>query len=343
MFKINLFIILCSFIFSQHFSLNIEETGESTLFIFEDNISSLSIGDEIGLFDENAIVDSLGNIGELLVGAGTWTGSQTEIIAIHGIDLSQFGGPILPGAVEGNSLRLKIWKTIDEFECTVAYDVNAGTGSFDGLFTAIEEIYLSDPHFILDIENTGESTLFIFQDSITQLNPLDQIGLFDQNGIIDSNGNIGEIQVKGNNVFKQYWKSSKPVIDRGWFATGDLGYLDEEGYLFIVGRSKDLIITGGMNVYPKEVEREIDKIPFIGESAVFGVPHPDYGEAVMAAVVMSKGKKLVPDDIKKPLKKLLAGYKIPKMLIAVDELPRNSMGKVQKSLLQDEYRSYFNL
>jgi len=154
---------------------------------------------------------------------------------------------------------------------------------------------------------------------------------------------IGEIQVKGNNVFKQYWKRSTPVLEDGWFATGDLGCLDEEGYLFIAGRSKELIITGGMNVYPKEVEREIDKIEFIGESAVFGVPHPDYGEAVVAAVVLSKGDELAVDIVKNLLKKLLAGYKIPKMFVTLDELPRNSMGKVQKSRLQDAYRSYFNL
>ncbi len=175
--------------------------------------------------------------------------------------------------------------------------------------------------------------------------PLDgvSIKIVDIKGEEVKGSEIGEIQVKGNNVFKQYWKRSTPVLEDDWFATGDLGYVDEEDYLFIAGRSKELIITGGMNVYPKEVERELDKIEFIGESAVFGIPHPDYGEAVMAAVVLLNGDELAVDIIKNLLKELLAGYKIPKMLVAVDELPRNSMGKVQKSRLQDEYRSYFKL
>ena len=105
--KVNIIIpIIFSFIFSQHFNVEIEETGESTLFIFQDSISSLSSGDELGLFDSNGIIDSDGNTGEILVGAGSWTGSQLELVGIHGVDLSQFGGPIVPGASEGNPLTL---------------------------------------------------------------------------------------------------------------------------------------------------------------------------------------------------------------------------------------------
>ena len=155
-------------------------------------------------------------------------------------------------------------------------------------------------------------------------------------------GEIGSICVKGENVFKSYWKRDLEVFQKGWFTTGDLGYLDSDGYLFIVGRSKEMIISGGMNVYPKEIEREIDKLDGVNESAVFGVPHPDFGEAVMAVVVSTQGQDFESDSIKEKLKTTLAGYKIPKKLLKANVLPRNSMGKVQKSRLQDEYRSYFN-
>ena len=104
-----LFQLLVTFVFTQHFNVEIEETGESSLFIFEDTISSLETGDELGIFDLYGFIDSDGNTGEILVGSGFWSGSQLEITAIHGIDLSQFDGPILPGAVEGNPLLLKVW------------------------------------------------------------------------------------------------------------------------------------------------------------------------------------------------------------------------------------------
>ena len=155
-------------------------------------------------------------------------------------------------------------------------------------------------------------------------------------------GEIGSICVKGNSVFKNYWRRDLEVFQRGWFTTGDLGYLDSDGYLFIVGRSKEMIISGGMNVYPKEIEREVDKLDGVNECAVFGVPHPDFGEAVMAVVVSTEELDFDSEVFKDKLKATLAGYKIPKKLLKVDILPRNSMGKVQKSLLQDEYRSYFN-
>ena len=113
-----LFFIFLSFqfIFSQHFNVSINETGESTLFIFQDSITSLEVGDEIGLFDDNAIIDSDGNTGQLLVGAGTWNGAQLEVTAISAVDLSQFGGPILPGALSTNSLSLKAWDDSEQLE-----------------------------------------------------------------------------------------------------------------------------------------------------------------------------------------------------------------------------------
>ncbi len=135
------FILLFGFIYSNHFNVEIDETGESSLFVFENSITSLSDGDEVGLFDDNGIVDSQGNFGEILVGSGVWNGSQLEVVAIQGVDLSQFGGPILPGAGSGNSLTLKVWKSTEEIEYTVSYTLSSGTGTFTGLFSAISEIY----------------------------------------------------------------------------------------------------------------------------------------------------------------------------------------------------------
>ena len=135
--------ITCAF--AQYFNIDIEETGESTLFIFEDSITSLTVGDEIGLFDTNGIVDSNGNMGEILVGAGVWSGTQLNLTAISSIDLSAFGGPILPGAVPNNLLSLKVWVQSENQEYNVTYNIGSGTGTFNGLFTAINTITLPDP------------------------------------------------------------------------------------------------------------------------------------------------------------------------------------------------------
>ena len=128
--------IFFSTLFSQHFDVEISETGESTLFIFEDTIEGLDVGDELGLFDTNGLVDDQGNTGEILVGAGEWTGAQLEVTAIMAVDLSQFGGPILPGAVGGNTMTLKVWKTSEETEYDATYNTSSGSGTFNGLFTA---------------------------------------------------------------------------------------------------------------------------------------------------------------------------------------------------------------
>lgn len=158
-------------------------------------------------------------------------------------------------------------------------------------------------------------------------------------------GITGEIEVRGKNVFSGY--QGLPEVnddsfrDDGFFRTGDQGYLDEEGYLFIVGRSKDIIITGGMNVYPKEIEREIDALPNIVESAVFGVPHHDFGEATIAAIVTESHGEVHETELLRGLKTKLAGYKIPKRILTIDELPRNTMGKVQKTLLRDRFSELF--
>jgi malonyl-CoA/methylmalonyl-CoA synthetase len=154
-------------------------------------------------------------------------------------------------------------------------------------------------------------------------------------------GEIGMIEVKGPNVFKGYWrmpeKTAAEFEPDGYFITGDLGKIDERGYFHIVGRGKDLVISGGFNVYPKEVEDEIDALPGVIESAVIGVPHADFGEGVTAIVVKEHGSNLDERSVIDALKDRLAKFKQPKRVIFVTELPRNTMGKVQKNILRDTY------
>jgi malonyl-CoA/methylmalonyl-CoA synthetase len=152
---------------------------------------------------------------------------------------------------------------------------------------------------------------------------------------------IGDIQVKGPNVFSGYWrmpeKTAEEFTPDGYFKTGDVGKFDADGYLSIVGRSKDLIISGGYNVYPKEVESVIDEIDGVLESAVIGVPHPDYGEAVTAVLVAKPDAHLSEAAIITSLKAKIANFKVPKRVFVVAELPRNMMGKVQKNLLREQF------
>ncbi len=159
-------------------------------------------------------------------------------------------------------------------------------------------------------------------------------------------GEVGVIEVKGPNVFSGYWRMpDKTAADfraDGWFITGDFGIVDDRGYVSIVGRAKDLVISGGFNIYPKEVESEIDALPGIVESAVIGVPHPDFGEAVVAVVVGRDGAVLDEKAILDPLKDRLARFKQPKRVIVVRELPRNTMGKVQKNVLRERYGRLFS-
>lgn len=156
---------------------------------------------------------------------------------------------------------------------------------------------------------------------------------------------IGTLEVTGPNVFAGYWRDADKTRDEftadGWFKTGDLGRLDRDGYVYIVGRAKDLVISGGYNVYPKEVEAELDAVAGVLESAVFGVPHPDFGEGVTAAVVRKPGALLSEAEIIKSVQARLARYKIPKRILIIDELPRNAMGKVQKNALRATYASLY--
>ena len=160
-----------------------------------------------------------------------------------------------------------------------------------------------------------------------------------------SSNEIGQIEVRGPNVFVGYWKLPKKtkeeLRENGFFITGDLGKIDEDGYVHIVGRDKDLIISGGYNIYPKELEIFLDDKPGVLESAVIGVPHPDFGETPIAIIV--KSEDIIPDlaQIEIEIKKSIARFKHPKKFIIVDELPRNAMGKVQKNVLRNNYNSIF--
>lgn len=156
---------------------------------------------------------------------------------------------------------------------------------------------------------------------------------------------IGNLEVHGPNVFQGYWrmpeKTAEEFRNDGFFITGDIAKIDQDGYITIIGRSKDLVISGGYNVYPKEVESEIDELDGVNESAIIGVPHPDFGEAVVAIVVTNEGIKLTEAQITAPLQQRLAKFKCPKRVFFVDALPRNTMGKVQKNELRKSYNDLF--
>ena len=158
-------------------------------------------------------------------------------------------------------------------------------------------------------------------------------------------GEVGELEVRGPNVFKGYWrmprKTAEDFTADGWFVTGDQGRIDERGYVSIVGRSKDMVITGGLNVYPKEIEIVINGIEGVVESAVFGVPHPDFGEAVVATVVVRPNSDITSAAIDDVLRPKIAKFKLPKRVQIADQLPRNAMGKVQKNVLRQEWDDPF--
>ena len=168
------------------------------------------------------------------------------------------------------------------------------------------------------------------------------VRIADDRGAEVAPGEIGQLLVKGDNVFKGYWrlpeKTAEEFTADGYFRTGDLVRRDDDGYISIVGRTKDLIISGGLNIYPKEIESYLDKVDGVLESAVIGVPHPDFGEAVVAVIVLKpEGVDLTEARLIAALKERIAGFKVPKRVFFVPELPRNTMGKVQKNLLRDRY------
>jgi malonyl-CoA/methylmalonyl-CoA synthetase len=183
--------------------------------------------------------------------------------------------------------------------------------------------------------------------SVGQPLPEVEIRVCGGNGRVLSQGETGDIEVRGPNVFKGYWrnpeKTKTEFREDGYFKTGDVGYIDNSGYLFIVGRSKDLIISGGFNVYPKEIETVLDRIDGVEESAVIGVPHKDFGEGVIAIVVGDENdsRLLCEEAVIGKAREQLAGFKVPKKVFIHNELPRNAMGKVEKAKLRELHRDVF--
>jgi malonyl-CoA/methylmalonyl-CoA synthetase len=195
----------------------------------------------------------------------------------------------------------------------------------------------SNPYFSVDGERRAGTVGFPL--------PGVELRIGGEQGSTAAPDEIGGIEVRGPNVFEGYWRA--PELTReaftadGWFRTGDLGKLDERGHVVIVGRSKDLIISGGYNVYPAEVEGYLNELPGVAESAVIGVPHPDFGEAVIAIVVARSGAPPDGEALIAELKHKIAGFKVPKRVFFAQELPRNVMGKVQKALLRERHKRLF--
>ena len=177
--------------------------------------------------------------------------------------------------------------------------------------------------------------------------PLPGVGVrvVDGDGSRLPDGTVGALEVRGPNVFAGYWrmpeKTKQEFSADGWFRTGDVGLIDDLGYVSIVGRSKDLIISGGYNVYPAEIEGVCNELPGVAETAVVGVPHPDFGEAVVAVIVPRPGESVDADALTRTLKAKIANFKVPKAVFVVAELPRNAMGKVQKNRLREQHAALF--
>ncbi len=173
-----------------------------------------------------------------------------------------------------------------------------------------------------------------------------QVRVADEHGRERPRGEVGVLEFTGPNVFAGYWKMPEKTAAEmrpdGWFITGDLAVMDGEGRVSIVGRARDLVISGGYNVYPREVEEAIDALPGVLESAVIGLPHDDLGEAVAAVVVARSGASVAPDDVLAGLRGRLARYKQPRRVFMLDALPRNTMGKVQKNLLRERFARAFS-
>ena len=198
-------------------------------------------------------------------------------------------------------------------------------------------ILTSNPYRAQDGERRGGTVGFAL--------PGVSLRVRDEHGRDCATGEVGGIEVKGPNVFAGYWrmpeKTREEFTDDGWFKTGDVGRIDADGYVSIVGRSKDLIISGGYNVYPAEVEGFINELPGVAESAVVGVPHPDFGEVGVALVVPKPQAHLDEAAILAALKGRIANFKVPKRVFVTPELPRNTMGKVQKNLLREQHKALF--
>ncbi len=224
------------------------------------------------------------------------------------------------------------------------------SGSAPLLEDTFNEFYSRTGHYILERYGMTETNIICSnpiegkRKSGTVGLPLEgqSLRIVDDSLNILSKDEIGNIQVKGPNVFNGYWnlpdKTKEDFSVDNFFNTGDKGFIDQDGYLTIVGRSKDMIISGGLNVYPKEIESLIDDIEAVGESAVIGLKDDDLGEKVVAVVVKKEGLEITEEDLIATLKNDIAGFKVPKKIIFIEELPRNAMGKVQKNVLRDNYQ-----
>jgi malonyl-CoA/methylmalonyl-CoA synthetase len=227
--------------------------------------------------------------------------------------------------ISGSAPLLK--ETFDEFKARTGHTILERYGMTEG------GMFTSNPYHG---ERRGGTVGFPL--------PGTELRIVGAGGTATKPGVVGQIQVKGDNVFVGYWRMPEKTREEftadGWFKTGDMGAWDADGYVTISGRSKDLVITGGLNVYPKEIEELIDALPGVVESAVIGLPHADFGEAVTAVVVRQKsraGAALSEAAIIAAIKDKLANFKVPKWVYLVDELPRNAMGKVQKNILRQHY------
>ena len=195
----------------------------------------------------------------------------------------------------------------------------------------------SNPYFEAEGERIGGTVGFAL--------PGVGVRVVDEKGAPCSADTIGALEVSGPNVFSGYWRMPEKTREEfsadGWFCTGDVGQIDANGRVRIVGRSKDLVISGGYNVYPAEIEGFLNDMPGVAESAVIGVPHADFGEAVVAIVVARPEVRPDPAALIAGLKARIANFKVPKQIFVVDELPRNTMGKVQKNLLREQHNALF--
>ena len=230
------------------------------------------------------------------------------------------------------------------------------SGSAPLSIETFEDFYTRSGHTLLERYGMSETVMLTsnpyalkdgFRRGGTVGFPLPGVGVrvHDDSGAPCLTGEIGHLQVRGPNVFKGYWrlpeKTQEEFTADGWFKTGDVGKIDAQGYVTIVGRSKDLIISGGYNVYPAEVEGTLNELPGVAESAVIGVPHPDFGEAVVAVVVARPGATPDAAALIAELKSRIANFKVPKQVFVAHELPRNAMGKVQKNLLREQHQALF--
>ncbi|MBV8136268.1 MAG: malonyl-CoA synthase [Deltaproteobacteria bacterium] len=229
-------------------------------------------------------------------------------------------------------------ETFEQFRCRTGHTLLERYGMSETLMLA------SNPYF-------GDPVCDRIAGTVGRALPGVGIRIARADGAPAASGEVGMVEVRGPNIFTGYWrlpdKTREEFTQDGWFRTGDLGCLGAPGtapeYLKLVGRAKDLIITGGYNVYPKEIEGYIDALPGVIESAVVGLPHPDFGEAVCAFVVMEPGANLSEEQVICCLKDQIAGFKVPKRIWQLEELPRNAMGKVQKKVLREGYASVLRL